>query len=184
MSRKYKIRDQDKLYFVTFTVIQWIDVFVRREYCDIILDSLKYCQKNKGLEVYAYCIMSSHLHMIIGRSGDLKMEDIIRDFKKYTAAKILQAITSNSTESRRNWLLSKFSEAGAKNSHNTRYQFWQQHSHPIELNTNEIMERSLDYIHDNPVKAGIVLSPEHYLYSSAINYAGLPEKLIDVILIE
>jgi hypothetical protein len=46
------------------------------------------------------------------------------------------------------------------------------------------MERSLDYIHDNPVKAGIVLSPEHYLYSSAINYAGLPEKLIDVILIE
>lgn len=184
MSRKYKIRDQEKLHFVTFTIIQWLDVFIRSEYSDIFLDSLKYCQKRKGLEVYAYCIMSSHVHLIIGKNGDNKLEDIIRDIKKYTSVKIIEAIRNNPTESRRDWLLEKFEKAGMNNKHNTHYQFWQQHSHPIELSTNELIEQKLDYVNDNPVNAGIVLSPEHYLYSSAINYSGLPEKLIDVILID
>lgn len=184
MSRKYKISDQEKLHFVTFTVVEWLDVFIRKEYCDIFLESIRYCQKNKGLELYAYCIMSSHVHMIIGRNGDSKLEDIIRDIKKFTSVKIIEAISNNRVESRKEWLLQKFEAAGKRNSHNTRYQFWQQHNHPIELNTNELLEQKLDYIHDNPVKAGIVLSPEHYYYSSAINYAGLPEKAIDVILIE
>jgi putative transposase len=80
-------------------------------------------------------------------------------------------------------LLHQFEAAGGANSNNKRYQFWQQHNHPIELNTNEMIDQRLDYIHNNPVEAGIVLSAEHYLYSSAVNYAGLPEKLIDVILI-
>lgn len=184
MSRKYKIRDQDKLHFVTFTTIHWLDVFIRREYCDILLDSLKFCQKNKGLEVYAYCIMSSHVHLIIGKNGSQKLEDIIRDIKKYTSVKIIEAIIKHQAESRKSWLLQMFEAAGLSNSHNTNYQFWQQHNHPIELSTNEMIEERLNYVHDNPVKAGIVLSPEHYLYSSAVNYAGLPERLIDVNLIE
>ncbi len=78
------------------------------------------------------------------------------------------------------WL---FERAGKYNSNNKRFQFWQQHSHPIELSANKILEQCLNYIHNNPVKAGIVVSPEDYLYSSAVNYAGLPEKLIDVILV-
>ncbi len=183
MSRKYKIRDQDKLYFVTFTVIQWLDVFIRREYRDIFLDSLKYCQQHKGLEVCAYCIMSSHVHLIIGRHGEPSLESIVRDIKKYTSIKIVEAIRSNPQESRKEVLLWLFEQAGAKNSNNTRYQFWQQHNHPIELSTNEIIDQRLSYVHNNPVEAGIVLSPEDYLYSSAVNYAGLPETLIDVILI-
>jgi len=76
-----------------------------------------------------------------------------------------------------------FSKAAITNSNNTNYQFWQQHNKPIELATNEMIDQRLNYIHNNPVEAGIVLSPEDYLYSSAINYANLPEKLIDVILI-
>ena len=183
MSRKYKIWDQDKLYFVTFTVVQWLDVFIRREYKDIFLDSLRYCQKHKGLEVCAYCIMSSHVHMIIGRHGKEKLEDIIRDIKKFTSFKIIEAIKNNPQESRKELLLWLLERAGKENSNNTNYQFWQQHNHPIELNTNEKIDQRLDYIHNNPVEAGIVMSPEDYLYSSAVNYAGLPEKLIDVILI-
>jgi putative transposase len=84
MSRKYKIRDQDKLYFVTFTIINWLDVFTRQEYRDIFLDSIRYCQTNKGLEVCAYCVMSSHVHMIIGRHGAQGLDEIIRDIKKYS----------------------------------------------------------------------------------------------------
>jgi REP element-mobilizing transposase RayT len=101
MSRKYKIRDQDKFYFVTFTVIHWLDVFIRREYRDIFLDSIRFCQKNKGLEVCAYVIMSSHVHMIIGRNAEPSLEGIIRDVKKYTSTKIIQAIAENQQESRR-----------------------------------------------------------------------------------
>ena len=183
MSRKYKIQDQSVLYFVTFTVIQWLDVFIRKEYKDIFLDSIRYCQQNKGLEVYAYCIMSSHVHMIIGQSGSQKLEDIIRDIKKFTAVKIVEAIKSNSRESRRELFIWLFERAGKQNSNNKNFQFWQQHNHSIELNTNEMIDQRLDYIHNNPVEAGIVMSPEEYLYSSAVNYAGLPEKLIEVILI-
>lgn len=183
MSRKYKIRDQDKLYFVTFTVIHWLDVFIRREYRDIFLDSLRYCQKNKGLEVCAYVIMSSHVHMIIGRNSDPNLEGIIRDIKKYTSVAIIKAIKENPQESRRALFMWLFERAGKGNRHNKNYQFWQQHNHPIELNTNEMIQQRLDYIHNNPVEEEIVLSPEDYLYSSAINYAGLPEKLLDVILI-
>ena len=181
MTRKYKIRDQDKLHFVTFTVINWLDIFIRKDYKDIFLDSIRHCQKKKGLELCAYVIMSSHVHMIIGRSAEDGLDGIIRDIKKFTSSSIIKAIKNNPQESRKELLLWLFQRAGKKNAHNTHYQFWQQHNQPIELSTNEMIDQRVNYIHNNPVEAGIVLSPEHYLYSSAINYAGLPEKLIDVI---
>ena len=180
MSRNYKIRNQDELYFVTFTVVQWLYVFTRREYRDILLDSIRYCQQHKGLEVWGYCVMTSHAHWIFGRHGEPSLEGIIRDIKKYTSVKIIEAIRNNEHESRRELLLWLFERAGKKNSNNTNYQFWQQHNHPIELNTNYKIDQRLEYIHQNPVVEGIVLSPEDYLYSSAVNYAGFPEKLLDI----
>lgn len=183
MSRKYKIRDQDKFYFVTFTVVQWLDVFTRQEYRDIFLESIRFCQKNKGLDVCAYVIMSSHVHMVVGRHGEESLEGIIRDIKKFTSRKIIEAIRENPQESRRELLLWLFERAGQHNTNNTHFQFWQQNNQPIELGTDEKVDRIVNYIHENPVKAGIVCSPEEYLYSSAKNYANMPEKLIDVILI-
>ncbi|WP_367397536.1 transposase [Chryseosolibacter indicus] len=127
MSRKYKIRDQDKLYFVTFTVtftvIHWLDIFIRNKYKDIFLDSLKYCQKNKGLEVYAYCIMTSHIHLILGRNNEAGLEGIIRDIKKFTASTIIKAIKAHPKESRNELLLWLFERAGKINGNNTAYQF-------------------------------------------------------------
>jgi putative transposase len=182
MSRKYKIVNQDELYFVTFTVIQWLDVFTRREYADIFLDSVRYCQKNKGLEVWCFVVMSSHIHMILGRHGEEPLGGIIRDIKKYTSSKIVAAIADNARESRRELFLWLFRRAGNKNSNNKVYQFWQQHNHPIELSTVTMLYERIDYIHNNPVEAGIVLSPEEYLYSSALNYSGRPEALLEVML--
>jgi len=183
MSQKFKVRDQEAVHFVTFTVIQWLDVFTRPEYCDIFLNSIRYCQQNKGLEVYAYCIMSSHIHMIVARHGKQNVEHVIRDIKKYTSSMIIQAIQRNPQESRKQLLIWLFEKAGKYNSHNERYQFWQQHSHPIELNTNEKLNQRLDYIHKNPVVAGIVRFPEDYLYSSAGIYARLQDNLLEVMLI-
>ena len=185
MGRGYKIRDQSKLYFVTFSVIHWIDVFTRVKYKDLLIESLKYCQEHKSLEIYAYVVMSNHLHLIIGQSSDKKIQDIIRDFKKYTSYSIMEAIKNNPKESRKGWIVWMMERAGKANSNNKNHQFWQQHSHPIELNTNRLMEQKLEYIHHNPVKAGIVLSPQEYLYSSAKNYYGMNDEcLLDVIFIQ
>ena len=147
------------------------------------LDSLRFCQGNKGLEIYAWCIMSNHVHLIIGTS-QMPMQDIIRDLKKYTSVKIIEAIKENQQESRKEWLLWMFERAGKKNPNNTNYQFWQQDNHPIELSNNEMMIQKLNYIHQNPVEEGIVLSSEAYLYSSAKNYAGMKDYLIEILYID
>jgi putative transposase len=181
MSRKYKFKDQDKPYFVSFSVVYWIDVFTRDIYRDILLDSLRYCQQHKGLEVYAWVIMTNHIHLIIGRKGEGKMQDIIRDMKKYTSVQLLKAIGENPQESRKEWMLWMFERAGKRNPNNQKHQFWQQDNHPIELSNAEIAEQKLTYLHENPVKAGFVSEIEHYLYSSARDYTGQQGLLADVI---
>jgi len=182
MSRNYKIRDQEKLYFISFATVIWIDVFVRREYKDIMVDSLKYCIDNKGPELYAWCIMASHVHLIIGTQGE-KMEDIIRDLKKFTSKALRKAISENIQESRRAWMLWMFERAWKRNANNDGFQFWQQHNQPIELWNNEVMQQKLDYLHNNPVEAGFVEEPWEYLYSSAKDYSG-KKGLIDIKLLE
>ncbi len=166
----YKIRDQHGMYYLTFTVIDWIDVFTRKCYRDLLLDSLEYCQKEKGLAIHAYVIMSNHLHCILS-SKTGKLSDTIRDFKSNTSKQIINSIQED-TESRREWMLDLFSYKGLNNSRNKTFQFWQQSNHPIELHTNHFIDQKLDYIHNNPVKAGWVIKPEEYVYSSAKNYAG------------
>jgi len=178
MSRKYKFRNEQGVYFVSTTVVNFIDVFTRRLYKDIIISSLEFCQNSKGLIVYAYVIMSNHLHLIIGKDPGVEnnFSEIIRDFKKYTAMQVIKAISENMQESRRDWLLRIFENAGKMKSNNTRYQFWQQHNKNIELE-NDMIEQKLDYIHHNPVEAGWVSEPHEYYYSSARNYSGLENPL-------
>ena len=111
MSDKYNIQENDKAYFVTITVINWIDVFTRKNHKLAIVNSLKYCQENKGLEIFAWCLMPSHLHMIVRSGGNEKLSDILRDFKKFTSRKIIEQII-NEPESRRKWMLNQFKFAG------------------------------------------------------------------------
>ena len=96
----YKIRDQQAVHFITFATVQWVDVFTRSDYVNIIMASLAYCQKEKGLLIHAYCIMPNHLHLIISTLTN-NLSDIIRDFKKFTSARIIKAIEENTKESRR-----------------------------------------------------------------------------------
>ena len=172
MGEKYKIGDQDRLYFVTFAVVDWVDVFTRREYKDVIVESLKFCQKEKGLIINGWRLMSNHIHLIVGRKADIKIEDIIRDFKKFTSVSICRAIENNRNESRREWMLDIFRKEASKSRKHQNYCFWQDSYHPIVLDTNKRMDQKLDYIHENPVKEGIVFSAEDYVYSSASDYAG------------
>jgi len=182
MSRKYKFHDLDSLYFITSTTVNWVDVFIRDVYREIILNSIKYCQKEKGLDVYSWCLMTSHLHMIVG-SHKSPLDDIIRDFKSFTSYELKSAITFNETESRKEWMLPIFIEAGRRNFNNVKWQFWQQNNHPIVLDTNESFDNTLNYIHMNPVEAGFVSGAQYYPFSSAIDYSG-GKGLLDVIVVD
>jgi REP element-mobilizing transposase RayT len=182
MSVRYRFKDQTKPYFVSFAVVYWLDVFIRNEYRDILLDSLRFCQKEKGLEIYAWCIMTSHVHLIIATNNE-KLENIMRDFKSHTSRQLKKAIKNNIQESRKEWMLWMMERAGKKNSNNKSFQFWQQDNHPIELWDNYMMEQKLNYIHENPVIAGIVSKPEDYIYSSARDYAG-EQGLLEIKLIQ
>ncbi len=168
----YVIRDQYATHFMTFTVCGWIDLFTRRTYKDIFIDSMQYCRKNKGLVVNAFVIMSNHIHVMArATSHQCTLSDIVRDLKKYTHKAMMEIIHSNQ-ESRRLWMLHQFRYYGNRNSKNETYQIWTNNNHPEECFSDKFTQTKLDYIHNNPVKAGIVLNPEDYLYSSAANYAG------------
>ncbi len=168
MKEGYIIRDQAKAHFITMTVVDWIDVFSRKIYRDIVVDSLNYCIKNKGMILYGYVIMSNHLHMII-QSEDEKLSELIRDFKKFTAKTILDKIQAEN-ESRKEWMLERFKKATETHQRNKNYQFWQLNNHPEEVYSERFLWSKLDYIHLNPIRAGIVEKASHYMYSSAQNY--------------
>ena len=171
MSRNYKFHNPKGLYFVSFATVFWVDVFVRRIYFDCIVKNLNYCIAHKGMQVYAWCIMPSHIHLVF-ISTIQKPEELLRDFKSFTAKEMITLIETNPQESRKEWLLNSFKKAGAKNSNNTTNQFWQQHNKPIELWSNEVIDQKINYIHSNPVVAGFVTEPHHWKYSSAINFSG------------
>src|SRR5665647_830946 len=108
MSRKYKFHNPDGVYFVTFAVQGWVDVFTRNEYKNILVENLAYCQKNKGLELFAWCIMTNHVHLIARAEEGYTLPDILRDYKKFTSKAILKAVSENFSESRKEWLLKQF----------------------------------------------------------------------------
>ena len=165
MGFAYKINDQQGVYYITATVVQWIDVFSRSIYKDIIVDSLKFCQKNKGLCIYGWVIMTNHVHMICRSQKGFALSDTLRDFKKFTSGTIVDAIAGNSLESRKNWLLWLLKRKDGN-------QFWQEGNHPEAIVTEQFFLQKLNYMHMNPMRAGIVDREDAYIYSSARDYNG------------
>ncbi len=184
MSRNYKFHNPEGVYFVSFAVVEWIDVFTRNEYKDILLESLAFCQKNKGLEVFAWCIMPNHMHLVFRSAGDNKPEDLLGDFKRFTSRAIVQAIMDNPKESRRNWLLEQFKKAATQSSNVKHHQFWRHDNKPIEIWSNKVLVEKIRYIHNNPVEEGLVFKPENYVYSSARDYSGEQGLLDNVIVVD
>lgn len=180
MSRAWKFHNPEGLYFITFATVGWIDVFTRPAYKEIVTDSLSYCIKEKGLELFAWVLMSNHVHLVARAKEGQLLQDIVRDLKKFTSRKLLKAIEENDQESRKEWMLAIFKKAGSYNSNNTNYQLWRQDNKPIELQTGVAMQKAVDYIHANPVKEGIVSSPEHYQYSSAHASHALQKQMCSV----
>jgi len=170
----------NECYYLTLTVEGWIDVFTRQTYRDLVIQSLSHCIKEKGLNVFAYVIMSNHLHMIVNSNEPFLLKDTIRDFKKYTAKACLMEM-NNTTESRRDWMLRLFSQYAVQSKKHKDFKFWKTGSHAIELFNTKFTWTKVNYIHKNPVRAGLVNSPQDWLYSSASNYMEMESVLPEVI---
>ena len=158
MSRNYKFHNPNAAYFVSFAKVYWLDVFVREVYFEVLIDSIDYCRKHKEMELYAYCFMSSHVHLLF-RSSKGEPAELLRDFKRHTSKKIIEAIENNPQESRREWLLWMFRRVGEKKTNVSKYQFWQHHNRPIELWSQKVIIQKLDYIHKKPFVSGFVTNP-------------------------
>ncbi|HZX74530.1 MAG TPA: transposase [Cyclobacteriaceae bacterium] len=172
MGFAYTIKDPEGQYFITSTVHQWVDVFTRKDYIDIFLDSIRYCQKEKGLKVFAWVIMTNHVHLIV-KSDKENLSGIIRDFKKFTATKIYNAIEENSKESRKRWLLWLLRK-------DENIWFWEEGYHGEQITTREFYDSKVNYIHLNPVRAGFVEKEEEYIYSSCGDFYGTRKGLLEL----
>lgn len=172
MSRSYKFHNPEGWYFVSFATVFWLSVFTRRLYKDCIVKHLKFCIEEKGMVLGAWIIMSNHVHLIF-RAKEKNPQRLLQSFKSSTAKELIELIKTNPQESKRERYL-WFMQLAAKRNKTTKneIQFWQQHNQPIELWSNDAIQKNLDYIHHNPVVSGEVAEPHHYLYSSAIDYAG------------
>ena len=170
MSSRCKVYYDQMPHFVTSTVVGWVDALSREMYKEIICDSLSHCISNIGLLLYALVIMPNHFHLIVSCKPGSEVKNVMRDLKKFTSRKIVKAIADNGQESRKEWMLNMFRFAASTNSGAEEYQFWQHDYHPIALTDQEKSMQRLKYLHENPVRAGIVWQPEDYKYSSATDY--------------
>lgn len=166
--------EQHACYYLTFNVVEWIDIFTRPVFKQIIVESLNYFIEKKGLIVYGWCLMTNHLHLIAQSKEGTNLTLISNEFKKFTTKIILQDIDAES-EVRRNWIMKKFKEAGGSFRLIDKFQVWQTqiHSVYIDLENTDMINEQLQFMHDKPIRDRIVTSAEDYLYSSARDYMGI-----------
>ena len=163
MRTRYKITEKDGIYFVTSTIVEWMPVFTSQKYCDIIMESIKYCKTDKGLKLYAFVIMDNHTHLIVKAP---ELSDTLASFKKFTAKEIIDQLKHDNKQ----WLLSQLTFYKKKYKTESVYQVWQEGIHSQLILNEEMLRQKFEYIHCNPVRRGLVDLPEHWCYSSYRNY--------------
>lgn len=161
-------------YYVTMNVVDWIDIFVRPVFKQIIVESLNHFIEKKGLTVHAWCLMTNHLHLMAQAKQGGSFSLLADEFKKFTTKIILEDIDAE-PEKRRDWIMQKFKEASRSMKLLNRFQVWQAPTSPVYINLQdeEMFNEQVEHIHNNPVRDKIVLHAEDYLYSSARDYIGL-----------
>lgn len=159
--------------YLTFNTVDWIDVFIRPTYKQIIIEALNYCIESKKFTVYAWCLMTNHLHLLARAHDGSGLSMIEKEFKRLTTTKILEAIDIE-PDLRRKWMLQRFEHFSQSLKRIEKFQLWQSCTNPSFIDFKQVyrLQERVLYIHENPVRDGIVASPEHYLYSSAGDYAG------------
>jgi putative transposase len=170
---RYNIFETEYPYYCTCTIVAWLPVFIHPWAVQIIYDSWKYLQKNAQFKLFGYVIMENHLHCI---AQGPELAETLRRFKTYTARHILDGFRERGHDTMLREL--RFFKAAYKT--DQEFGFWQEGSHPKQIDHDEMMLQKLDYMHYNPLRRGYIIDPTHWRYSSAANYLGQP-GLIEVI---
>lgn len=173
MRSRFKFIEKEGLYFLTSTTVEWLPIFTEQIYFDIVIDSLKFCQNQKGLDLHAYVILDNHFHLIASAP---ELSGTIASLKKFTARQIIDTLK----ECHKDWLLTELAFYKKKYKINSQYQLWQEGSHPQLILSEKIFRQKIEYIHHNPLKRGLVDLPEHWRYSSARNYFRDDHSIIEI----
>ncbi|MBI2843491.1 MAG: transposase [Armatimonadetes bacterium] len=171
----YKIFEHGRVpCFITCVVTEWLPVFAEERYFRILTDSLEFCRHNKGLAIHCYVIMLNHLHLIVSCTGEEPLSAVLGDFKRFTS----RQISKQAREDNWIWAASVFSRAA--NEPGQSYKVWQDGNNPQEIYTPEFFRQKAEYIHNNPVRKGLVASPADWKYSSARNYEFGDESVLAI----
>jgi len=159
---RYRIVAGVGLYYVTFTVVEWLPVFIDESACKIITDSLNFCIKNKSLGVNAYVIMPTHLHAIVFdvEFNAERLKHTLDDMRKFTGRQLLDY-------SAKHFPKCFGAEFQAHAGKDRERRFWQPTQHPVGIVSGGFWKQKIDYLHDNPCRKGLVLRPEDWRFSSA-----------------
>lgn len=163
---RYKIYEPTHPHFVTRTVLNWLPIFTRKESTEILIDSLKYLQKEENLKLYAYVILENHIHLV-AQSDDIGRS--MRHFKSFTAKVLLKLLQKEGAET----LLKQFRFYKKAHKRDRTYQIWQEGYQPKLIQSDAMMTDKIRYIHENPIKRGCVDKARHWRYSSARDYEGM-----------
>lgn len=162
---RYKFYNNSHPYFLTMTTVDWLPVFTLREAAEQLLRSLSFIQKERAAALYAYVIMEHHLHCVVSHKN---LPKIIKEFKSFTARAVIDVLVQYGYSA---WL-EKLHALKAPYKSQSKYQLWQEGSHPQEILSEQMMLQKIEYIHNNPVKRGYIEFPREWRYSSARNYEG------------
>lgn len=146
-------QNNEQIHFITCTVLHWYYIFDRHDRWQILVDSLNYCTKNKGLKIYGYVLMLNHIHLLV-QSPDVS--GFLRDFKKHTAFELMKNMKKTEPK-----LAQLFQDEDGK------YHIWQKTNLPVVIESDEVFEQKYQYIERNPVEKKYVEKPEDWLHSSA-----------------
>jgi REP element-mobilizing transposase RayT len=157
---RYFVREEYQAHFVTSTIVDWLPVFITSCCCDIVAEALDYCRKHKELKLYGWVIMPNHFHAVVQAN---ELSRVMADLKKFTARRLIEQLKIE----RREWLLEILHGSRLSHKHGSMYQVWHEGFHPQALYSDETIRQKLEYLQNNPVRAGLVAAPEHWRYSSA-----------------
>jgi putative transposase len=169
---RYKIYNDEQPHFLTMTIVEWIPLFINKDIVSIIIDSIKFIQNERSFTLYAYDIMEHHLHLIASNDH---LNKTIKEYKSFTAREIIDYLKERDSNS----LLEKLKSAKLSHKTESKYQLWQEGSHPEEIYNEKMLLQKIDYIHNNPVRRGYIDEPSQWRYSSARNYNG-EEGLLEI----
>ena len=168
MTLRFRAHQDIYFYLVTSTVTDWTPVFARPATCDVLIQSLRYCQERKGLRILAYVIMPTHFHAVVAVRNSERLSGIMRDMKRYTSRALARTLRNIEEEE----ILHIFRKATCGGKGNTQFKVWQDEYHPVSIFTERVLKQKIDYVHSNPVRKGLVTEATEWYYSSARNYRG------------